>query len=523
MGAVLSQGGKPITFISKTLNKTERNYATNEKELYAIVWALKNLRNYLYGVTNLEIHTDHQPLTFALSPRNPNPKMKRWHAIIEEFSPKFVYQPGKTNVVADALSRLQLNHLSNESEDSEHSAQSSENNQIQETQKPLNQFKQQIILSKNRFTIHELIKIFGNKWHLIEYDTVENLMTILKEYIQPKLVTAIHCTVEDLHEIQEALKQTFQNKFVFTKLFPMDIINREDQSGLIEQTHNRAHRSYNENLKQIEKLYYWPEMRKRMKEYIRNCMICNKNKYDRHPKKIPIGKAPIPKKEGEQLHLDIFYAQKLKFITCVDAYSKFLILKHIEDKSNIEEKVLELLQTFTDVKQITLDNEPSFTTPTFKSLMQRLNIEIYFCDPRHSTTSGQVERVHSTIIEIARCIKEEYDIVSNLETVLRAAQQYNTTIHSVTNFKPNEVLYNKVNHENLPTTLKQAQEKMLMFHNKHRTDKQYHPGQIIYEKIIGERNKLQSRYKKQQVKENLGNNIIINNRNRIIHKDNIKS
>lgn len=39
---------------------------TNEKELYAIVWALKNLRNYLYRVTNLEIHTDHQPLTFAV-------------------------------------------------------------------------------------------------------------------------------------------------------------------------------------------------------------------------------------------------------------------------------------------------------------------------------------------------------------------------------------------------------------------------------------------------------------------------
>jgi len=45
IGAVLSQGNKPITFISKTLNKTEQLYATNKKELLAIVWALKNLRN----------------------------------------------------------------------------------------------------------------------------------------------------------------------------------------------------------------------------------------------------------------------------------------------------------------------------------------------------------------------------------------------------------------------------------------------------------------------------------------------
>lgn len=113
------------------------------------------------------------------------------------------------------------------------------------------------------------------------------------------------------------------------------------------------------------------------------------------------------------------------------------------------------------MKRITLDNEPSFTTPQFKSLMQRLNIEINFCDPRHSTTNGQIERVHSTIIEIARCIKEEYNIVSDLETILRAAQQYNITIHSVTKLKPTDVFHNKVEHENLPNTLRQAQEKCL--------------------------------------------------------------
>lgn len=57
----VSQEGRPITFISKTLSPTEQNYATNEKELFAIVWALKTLRHYLYAVKDLEIYTDHQP------------------------------------------------------------------------------------------------------------------------------------------------------------------------------------------------------------------------------------------------------------------------------------------------------------------------------------------------------------------------------------------------------------------------------------------------------------------------------
>lgn len=43
IGGVLSQQGKPITFISRTLSKPELDLATNEKELLAIVWALNTL------------------------------------------------------------------------------------------------------------------------------------------------------------------------------------------------------------------------------------------------------------------------------------------------------------------------------------------------------------------------------------------------------------------------------------------------------------------------------------------------
>ena len=51
--------------VSKTLTKIEENYATNEKEKLAIIWALQNFYRYLYGVAVLKIFTDHQPLTYA--------------------------------------------------------------------------------------------------------------------------------------------------------------------------------------------------------------------------------------------------------------------------------------------------------------------------------------------------------------------------------------------------------------------------------------------------------------------------
>lgn len=530
IGAVLSQDNKPITFISKTLNKTEQNYATNERELYAIVWALKNLRNYLYGVVNLEIVTDHQPLSFAVSARNPNSKMKRWHAFIEEYSPKILYKPGKTNVVADALSRLQMNnityqnHISGSSSDSGtvHSAESSYEEIIAETNKPLNQFKQQLLISKNKFTIHEKVNNFDKTRHIIEYDTVDNLVTILKEFLQPNVVTGIYCTPEDLYEIQTKLKNTFTNKFLYTKKFLSDVINRDDQQIIIEETHARAHRGFDENLKQILRYYYWPKLYEKLKQHIRNCEVCNKNKYNRHPKQIPISKAPIPEREGEQLHIDIFYAQKLIFLTCIDAYSKYLIVKEIQNKSNMEFKILELIQPFPFAKSIMMDNEPSFSSAQFKSAIERAGLTIFYADPRHSLTNGQVERVHSTLIEIARCIQEEYNLLDHKEIIYRAVREYNNTIQSSTQNKPNDILFNKIDHTHLPNKLKTVQTKMLEYHNQKRTPKNYEVGDVIYEKKHGERNKLQPRYKKQTVKEDLENKVIINNKNRIIHKDNIK-
>jgi len=83
--------------------------------------------------------------------------------------------PGPTNVAADALSRIQINNLteSNESvsdQNTQHSAESSFENVIQEPPKPLN----------HPYTIHESINLFENSRHIIEYDTPENLISIFQ-------------------------------------------------------------------------------------------------------------------------------------------------------------------------------------------------------------------------------------------------------------------------------------------------------------------------------------------------------
>ena len=61
IGAVLMQGGRSVAFESKKLDRTQRNYSAYERELLAIIHALKKWRHYLYGAT-FEVRTDHESL-----------------------------------------------------------------------------------------------------------------------------------------------------------------------------------------------------------------------------------------------------------------------------------------------------------------------------------------------------------------------------------------------------------------------------------------------------------------------------
>jgi hypothetical protein len=63
LSGVLSQNGYVVCYESRKLKGHERNYATNDLELVAIVHALKMLRHYLMG-KRFELRTNHSGLKY---------------------------------------------------------------------------------------------------------------------------------------------------------------------------------------------------------------------------------------------------------------------------------------------------------------------------------------------------------------------------------------------------------------------------------------------------------------------------
>ena len=109
VSATLNQCGKPVAFFSRTLNHSERNHSSIEKEAFAIVEALWKWRHYLSGKHKLV--TDQKSVSFMFDNaqkgkiKNDKIKIQRWRIELSNYSYDVVYRPGSENAAADALSR----------------------------------------------------------------------------------------------------------------------------------------------------------------------------------------------------------------------------------------------------------------------------------------------------------------------------------------------------------------------------------------------------------------------------------
>ena len=104
LGCVLMQEGRVIAYGSRQLKTHEKNYPVHDLELAAIIFALKLWRHYLYG-EEFEIYSDHQSLKYLFSQKELYMRQRRWMEYLSDYDCTIKYQPGKGNVVDDALSR----------------------------------------------------------------------------------------------------------------------------------------------------------------------------------------------------------------------------------------------------------------------------------------------------------------------------------------------------------------------------------------------------------------------------------
>ena len=355
-GAILSQGeigaDLPVAYASRSFTKAEKNYSTVEKELAAIVWGVKHFRPYLYG-RKFKIVSDHKPLKWIVSVKDPGSRLMRWRIQLAEFDYEIVHKPGVLNANSDALSRVGA-------------------------------------------------LVGGGNESAGASGSVE---------IDPKLKS-------------EILREYHDSVF-------------------------GGHRGMNKTYEAIKDHYDWPNMKHDVENYVRRCEKCQVNKTLRPKSKAPMEITSTAKRPFERCSLDIIGPMtetdsgNKYVLTFQDDLSKFLIAMPIphQDAETIARKfVLEVVLRFGAPGLILTDQGSNFLSDLFKSTCKLLKIRKVQTTAFHPESNGGLERSHRVLAEYLRHYVRE-DQTNWDVWIPYAVYNYNTTVHSSTQFTPFELVY----------------------------------------------------------------------------------
>ena len=506
LGAVLSQGtipnDRPVQYASRTLSGTEQKYSTIEKELLAIIYAVKTFRPYVYGRKFL-IYTDHRPLVWLWKLKEPNSKLLRWKLRLEEYDFEVIYKKGKYNVNADSLSRIKLDEVNvhddidsliaevdesrmdeiqeilrelkslkhtredqtnedlqlpeerpREIDDTVHSNQNIEPARaIEISDTPINNKKKQYIIKpcsgdfEVETKIEEGCKIVTAK---IPFETNENIIIkFMKEYIGDK-------GNQYLYFESEKMYQDFCNTYVkhFNNKGPRMIRcttrvtlvkNINDQLELVAQHHvgKTNHRGIDETTAYLKRKYWWKNMKQTITDYIKSCEVCNTSKYDRHPSKPHLQLTKTPDKPFRKLFMDTFTIQTKKYLTVIDAFTRLgqAIPIMTANATDIADALLEYFKYYGIPEEINCDSGKEFKNDLIKTLLESYKIGVHFGTPMNPCSQGSIERFHSTLIEHMRCLQSKKP-ADSINTLMKTAIiAYNNSISSTTGCTPFEVTY----------------------------------------------------------------------------------
>ena len=101
---------RPVYYGSRTLSSAVKGYSQLDIEGLAIIFAVKNFHQFLYG-RHFVINSDHKPLQYIFSHDKPVPplasaRLQRWALLLGAYDYRVEYKRADQIQNADGLSRL---------------------------------------------------------------------------------------------------------------------------------------------------------------------------------------------------------------------------------------------------------------------------------------------------------------------------------------------------------------------------------------------------------------------------------
>ncbi|EYC42134.1 hypothetical protein Y032_0541g3182 [Ancylostoma ceylanicum] len=424
LGAVLSQEGDdkqlhPVYFASKGLSKAERRYHVTDLEALAVVFALRRSHMFIYGLPTMVL-TDHQPLTALFKRSNVSARVLRWSLEVQRYNLEIKYVKGKTNVVADALSRGAARWGTAESIQGLDEA-GVNSISVQEKSKWMKELE-------NDKDFMDIIKCLRNE----EKDTVLSPRGTHKER-----------RVADFELDNGDLKMYLPDgKLVF-------VVPKSSRHAVFQGAHAgtfAGHFSAHKVLNQLKKEVFWSSMWQDVHRWTRECQRC----YVHNPKSaiVPPLKPIVTSKPFEAVGIDILElgpttSGNRYAATVIDHFSKFAAAYPVPDKS--AETVARTFFTRWIAegcrwpKSILSDRGGEFENKVMAEIMRITKVDHIMTKGYNPRENGITERLNGTIVAMLRrstVVPAEWDV--RLPFCMMA---YNMTPHRSTGESPYFILH----------------------------------------------------------------------------------
>ena len=396
LGAVLLQEGHAIAYESRRLNNDEKTLGIYEKELLAVLHALSVWKHYLLG-TPFILRTDHQSLKYFMTQTKLSDKQMRWANFLSQFHFHIAHIPGKHNVVADALSR-----------------------------RP--------------------------KVNAVSIATHNDLSSMIDEYASDPDFKDVMSAIalqkkEEPYSLQDGYL-LYGNRLCVTHSLREKVMYESHAPPYA------GHRSMQTTLRSIEMYFYWPTMKKDIPNYVSQCIVCQKTKYDRGKQPGLLQPLPIPDAPWESISMDFIFGLPKSLQgntgiwTIVDRFSKqahFIpVKKTIKAHQMATLFISQIFKYHGLPTSIVSDRDPRMTSNFWQGLFENLGTKLNFSSAYHPQTDGQNEIANSTILDLLKAYVTEVDQRSQWEKYLPLVEYaYNNTIHTSTGKAPFEVIEGK--------------------------------------------------------------------------------
>lgn len=417
LGAVLSQGGRPVAFESRKLSPAECNYPTHEKENLAIVHALKVWRHYLMD-KKFTVSTDHDSLRHLQTMPHPSRRQMRWLELLAEYDFNIEYIKGPTNVVADALSRRADLRLA--------------------------------VMAAG----HEAARFASGL--LTKFKAAVSKDAEYKEWLSaPKRGFSAGTDGLLYKQVGKGSNGADQLRLVVPAAL---------QQTLLQEAHDvpiSGHLGVDKTLARLQQLYWWPAMRAAVRAHVKQCVSCQRNKPSNQAPGGLLQPLPIPEEAWSSVSLDLITklpttaAGYDAVVVFVDRLTKMI---HIVPTVTACDGPMVARLFFDNVfkhhgmpHELVSDRDPRFTGSFWKELFTLSGTKLSMSTHNHPQTDGQTERANRVIEEMLR----HYVGIrlTDWDAHLTAVEfAYNSSVQASTGYSP--FYLNTGRHPTVPMTVR---------------------------------------------------------------------